>query len=348
MKFGLFFHVHWREDKSQKQVYADLTEEVQFAEQLGFHSVWMAEHHFTRYGLAPSPLQLATYLAAKTEKIRFGTAILVLPIYDPVLLAEQVAMLDVLSNGRVDLGVGRGLAGSAEQQILNVPSEQNEARFAEMLDILPALWTRSGYTHKGTHYDIQDVTVLPRPVQQPHPPIYVAVTSSGTRIRQAVERGWQVCSGVTISYADHVNIRQTYKQLAAEMEKQIDASESPFFFHTYVTRDSNAVKDATSKGLWWMNRMNSWRSSITSGSELDASFQSWVKENPEPDSAFDDVFENRAFFGTPEEVTVRIKELQERHGVQYYGCDFAFGGNSHSMIMSNLELFASEVMPHFK
>ena len=118
-------------------MFAELITEVQHAEELGFYSLWMAEHHFTRYGLASSPLTVATYLAAKTSKIRLGTAISVLPFQNPILLAEQVALLDVLSNGRVDLGVGRGIAGSNEYVDMSVPASESEGRFTEMLDILP-------------------------------------------------------------------------------------------------------------------------------------------------------------------------------------------------------------------
>ena len=358
MKFGLFYHVQWPETKTQEQVFAELIEQVQYAEELGFYSLWMAEHHFTRYGVAPSPLTVATYLAAKTSKIRLGTAIAVLPYHNPILLAEQVALLDVLSNGRVDLGVGRGIARSTEYVDMKIPAEESEGRFTEMLDILPGLWTTPRFSYEGAHYQLDDITLAPRPVQQPHPPVYVGVTSTESRIQEAVERGWQICSGVVIDHNDHLNIRRTYNRMAAEKGSELDSSGSPVFYHTYVAETPEEAREGPKEGLWWMYLMVDFLGTITKGSDLDADFLAFVKEHPDPSfvalpdqyatpsKTYDFVCKNRAFFGTPEEVTSSIKGLQA-HGVEYYVCDFAFGGNEHSKVMRTMELFAKEVMPHF-
>ena len=345
MKFGLFYQMQWPEHKTQEQVFAELTEEVQFAEKLGFHSVWIAEHHFTRYGIAPSPLQLATYLAAKTSTIRLGTSISVLPFHNPVLLAEEVAMLDVLSGGRVDFGVGRGLAGGAEYLSMNVASEESEGRFAEMLDVLPGLWTTPDFCHEGRYYRVKNVTVLPRPVQKPYPPVYVGVTRTESRIREAVDHGWQVVTGVTISYDDHLEIRRKYRLLAAQQGKDVEPSQSPFFYHTYVAETAQEAREGPRDGLMWMYRMMDFRRSSTHGRELSGGFLDWVRDHPEPSISLQHVSEKQAFFGTPSEVADRIRELRDVHNVQYYGCDFSFGGNDHGKIMRTMELFAAKVMP---
>ena len=358
MKFGLFYHVQWPQTKTQQQVFAELIREVQYAEELGFHSLWMAEHHFTRYGAAPSPLTVATYLAAKTSRIRLGTAISVLPFHNPILLAEQVALLDVLSNGRLDLGVGRGIATSNEYVGMNIPAEESEERFREMLDILPGLWTTPRFSYKGAFYQIDEVTLVPQPVQQPYPPVYVAVSSNESRIREAVERGWQICSGVVIDYNDHLNLRRTYNRLAAEKGNELDSSGSPVFYHTYVAETPKEAREGAKEALLWMYQMVDFRRTIAKGSDVDADFLGFVREHPNPSflgvagqdstptTTYDDVCKNRAFFGTPEEVISGIKGLQA-NGVDYYVCDFSFGGNDHSKVMKCMELFAKEVMPHF-
>ena len=358
MKFGLFYHVQWPETKTQEQVFAELITEVQHAEELGFHSLWMAEHHFTRYGLASSPLTVATYLAAKTSKIRLGTAISVLPFQNPILLAEQVALLDVLSNGRVDLGVGRGIAGSNEYVDMSVAATVSEGRFTEMLDILPGLWTTPQFSYKGAHYQLDEVTLVPKPVQQPHPPVYIGVSSTESRIREAVDRGWQICSGVVIDYDDHLDIRRTYNRLAAEKGGGLDSSGSPVFYHTYVAETHEEAREGPKEALRWMYHMVDFRRTISKGSDLDADFPGFVREHPDPSfigipgrhampsDPYDYVCQKRAFFGTPEEVTAGIKGLQAQ-GVEYYVCDFSFGGNDHSKVMRSMELFANEVMPHF-
>ena len=111
MKFAFFSHVPWPEGTEPQQLIEEITEQVQYAEELGFVSAWLAEHHFTRYSMVPSSLILATHIASRTTKIRVGTAVLVSPLHNPMRLAEDGAMLDLISNGRLDVGFGRGSGG---------------------------------------------------------------------------------------------------------------------------------------------------------------------------------------------------------------------------------------------
>ena len=111
MKFGLFTHIPWPEGTEPKQVLDHTAEEVVYAEELGFHSAWVAEHHFSRYGLGSSSLVFSASVAAQTKKIRLGTAILIPPLHHPIKLAEDAATLDLVSGGRLDAGFGRGTAG---------------------------------------------------------------------------------------------------------------------------------------------------------------------------------------------------------------------------------------------
>src|ERR1700687_5393010 len=114
MKYALFNHVPWPEGSTDARVFADLVEQVQRAEALGFHSAWTTEHHFSRYGLAAAPLVVMAHLAAHTSRIRLGTSIVIAPIRHPLQLAEETATLDVLSNGRLDLGIGSGNVSEVE------------------------------------------------------------------------------------------------------------------------------------------------------------------------------------------------------------------------------------------
>ena len=122
------------------------------------------------------PLMLGAWLAARTSKIRIGTAVIILPLHNLVMLAEQVAMLDVLSGGRVDVGVGRGEPHPSLWANMNIPREDSEERFQEALDLLPQLWTTQRLAHQGKHHDINDITVVPAAKQTPHPPIYMGIS----------------------------------------------------------------------------------------------------------------------------------------------------------------------------
>ena len=147
MKYALFHHVPWTEGQTHEQVFEETTEQVQLAEELGFEAAWFAEHHFSRYGLAASSLMLATHIAARTSRIRLGTAVTVAPIRHPIHVAEEAAMLDVLSNGRLDFGVGSG--GTVELDGFGISREESRERMKEVLDIVLGLWTSPVYSHKG-------------------------------------------------------------------------------------------------------------------------------------------------------------------------------------------------------
>lgn len=151
---------------------------VEFAEELGFDGVWLAEHHF-RPNVCPSILPFAAFVAARTRRIRIGLGVLVLPLYNPLRLAEDVAMVDILSRGRLDVGLGRGY-NFMEFDALSVPMEQSRDRFAEILDILQQAWTKDTVCHDGEHYHIDGVRVVPKPLQKPHPPLWIGATSADT------------------------------------------------------------------------------------------------------------------------------------------------------------------------
>ncbi len=145
MQFGLFSHIPWPEGTDAGQVLAETTEQVQYGEALGFQSAWFAEHHFTRYGLGSSSLLILGHIAARTETIRLGTAILVPPLHHPIRLAEETATLDLLSGGRLDFGFGRGSAGY-EYNGYEVAQAESQGLFQETIRIVEKLWTTPNYS----------------------------------------------------------------------------------------------------------------------------------------------------------------------------------------------------------
>ena len=172
MKYALFNHVPWPEGSTDTQVFADLLEQVQLAEELGFHSAWTAEHHFSRYGLAGASLLVMTHLAAHTSRIRLGTSIVIAPVRHPLHVAEETATFDVLSNGRLDLGLGTG--SPAEVEAFGIAREDSRARLRELFEMLQGLWTQPVYSHKGRYFQADGISLSPRPLQRPHPPVFVA------------------------------------------------------------------------------------------------------------------------------------------------------------------------------
>src|SRR5438094_9900 len=154
-------------------------EQMMWTEELGFDSIWLTEHHFIDYGLSVSPAVLAAAAAMRTRRVRIGLAAAILPFYDPVRLAEELAMVDILSEGRLDVGVGRGNR-PVEFEGYRVPQIENRERFDESLAIIVKAWTAERFSFEGRHFTIPEVRVIPKPLQRPHPPIYVVCTSPDT------------------------------------------------------------------------------------------------------------------------------------------------------------------------
>ena len=179
MKISTFHYFRLQPyDQDEKELFDYELECIQMAEDLGFDEVWLAEHHF-RSDVCSSTLNFAAYVAARTKRIRIGLGILLLPFYNALRLAEDVAVVDLLSNGRLDVGLGRGY-NPLEFQGFSVPEEESRERFADTLDILRQAWTNDSVNFHGKFHDIKDVRVFPKPFQKPFPALWVGATSAAT------------------------------------------------------------------------------------------------------------------------------------------------------------------------
>src|SRR5215475_3661636 len=191
MRFGLFGSAQARRggpDVDSGAGFREFVERNIEAEALGYVSTFLVEHHFTGFGQVSASLNLLTWIGARTTTLRLGTGVLVLPWHNPVLLAEQVATLDVISGGRVDLGVGKGYRHS-EFRGFNVDQADADARFTEALAVLLRAWTtRDRFSHHGRCWDFDEIVVEPPPLQSPHPPIWIAAASEAS-IRRAAGQG---------------------------------------------------------------------------------------------------------------------------------------------------------------
>ena len=173
------------------QGFRDYLDYAAEAEALGFRSSFLVEHHFTGWNQVSATLMLQTALAARTRTLRLGTAVIVLPWHNPVLLAEQVATLDLISGGRFDFGIGKGYR-HGEFTGFRVPIAEAEARFDESVDVMVKAWTsRERFSHHGRFWQFDDIVVEPPPAQAPHPPLWVAAASEGS-IRRAARRGFRL------------------------------------------------------------------------------------------------------------------------------------------------------------
>lgn len=179
MKLGMLHFFENPAGKSELDIIHEQTELMLAAEDLGFDSVWPAEHHFSEYGWCASPQLSLAAIATRTSRIRLGTGILVLPFHNPIRVAEDLAFLDLLSHGRVEFGVGRGYQ-PLEYQGFNLDQTQSRDMFDEALRLIVECWSRERVTFKGKYWQVDDVEVRPKPLQRPHPPIHMACISPDT------------------------------------------------------------------------------------------------------------------------------------------------------------------------
>ena len=176
MKFGMLHLFESPEGRSEKQMIEEQISLMEAAEAHDFDSVWPAEHHFSEYGICGSPALNLAAIARTTRRVRLGTGVVVLPFHHPVRVAEDFAMLDQLSGGRVELGVGRGYQ-PIEFQGMGVDQTRSAEIFDESLEVIRRCWTEERLNFEGEHYAFEDVEVRPRPLQDPHPPIWMAALS---------------------------------------------------------------------------------------------------------------------------------------------------------------------------
>jgi alkanesulfonate monooxygenase SsuD/methylene tetrahydromethanopterin reductase-like flavin-dependent oxidoreductase (luciferase family) len=332
MQFGLFGSAtakHGGPSVDSGQGYKDFTEYNVEAEALGYHSTFLVEHHFTGYGQVSASLSLLTWIAARTRTLRLGTAVLVLPWHNPVLVAEQAATIDLLSGGRLDFGVGKGYRHN-EFVGFAVPMEEGEARFEESLDVITKAWTsKERFSHRGKYWTFEDVIVEPPTAQQPHPPFWMGAGSPDS-IRRVAERGYNL---LLDQFASFETIGERIALFQAEVEKR-GRKFNPM--EVAVARAFYVAKDKADKDAALERRLEAQR-------RLTAISQRPDGKNTASILAFSDTreaSEESALYGTPDELAAKIEKLQAQ-GAEYVLLNG--GGSSRD----NLRRFAHEVMPAF-
>jgi alkanesulfonate monooxygenase SsuD/methylene tetrahydromethanopterin reductase-like flavin-dependent oxidoreductase (luciferase family) len=196
MRFGLFFQAPEAPGRTHAERYAEMFDLVALGESLGFDVAWLAELHFGgAFSLLSNPLMAAVAIAQRVRRIRIGTAVTLLPLHHPLSCAEQAATADLLTDGRLEFGVGRGSIPS-QFHGFRIPVAENRARFDEALEIIRLAWTRERFSYRGRFHQVEDVSVVPRPVQRPHPPIRVAVHTAES-FAHIGDLGLPIYSGTT-------------------------------------------------------------------------------------------------------------------------------------------------------
>jgi alkanesulfonate monooxygenase SsuD/methylene tetrahydromethanopterin reductase-like flavin-dependent oxidoreductase (luciferase family) len=342
MQFGLFGSATARRPTSADVAEFDSSEGFRDwidynveAEALGFRSTFVVEHHFTGYGQVSATLNLLTWLGARTRHLRLGTAVIVLPWHNPVLLAEQAATLDLLSGGRLDFGIGKGYRYNEFAGFCQT-IEEADARFDEDLDVIVKAWTSDKpFSHRGRYWRFDEIVVEPPTAQRPHPPIWMGAGGESS-VRRVAERGYNLLLGQYASPADVGRSIAAYRSAVEASGRRFDPLSVGVTRAFFVADGRSEKEEALARRL--ANRVRQLKlATQPDGTVLGG-----------PDRATGDpdtVNRNSAMYGSPDEIALKLDELRSA-GVGYVLINGG-GSGGGARGRTSLRRFAAEVMPLF-
>ena len=305
MRLGLFGGAH-SDPADPAKGYTDYLDFLLEAEALGYHGCFLTEHHFTGWGQVSAPLHMLSWLAGRTTTLRLGTAVMVLAWHNPMLLAEQVATVDVLSGGRVDLGIGRGYRHN-EFHGFAMDAAEAEARFAESLSVMTRAWTsRERFSHHGAFWHFDDVVLEPPPIQAPHPPLWVS-SGRDSSIRAAADGGFRLLLDQFTPVETLAHRIGTYRDGAGD---RFDPSMVAVARDLFIGETAAQIEDAFKRRAEGHQRMID--AARTPGAQSGSHILAWA-DRPEART-------EAALFGTEEQVAAKLRAL-EAAGVQYVLCN---------------------------
>ena len=332
MKFGLFGSAQARRagpDTDSSQGFLDFIDNNVEAEALGYYSTFLVEHHFTGFGQVSASLNLLTWLGARTRHLRLGTAVLVLPWHNPVLLAEQAATLDLLSVGRLDFGVGKGYRWN-EFAGFCVPMEEADERFEEVLDVVTkAFVSETPFSHRGKYWRFDEIVVEPPAAQKPHPPFWMGAGSANS-VRQVAERGYNMLLG------QHSLAEEILEQVA-QFRHEVEARGRRFNpLEVAVARAVHFAKNAADKEAAIERRYQGHMRVNALARRPGETRERYILDD-EKQARYESA--ESALFGTPDEIMRKLERLRAG-GIEYVIINF--GGSRE-----NIRRFAREIMPAF-
>ena len=342
MRFGTFSYNQARPRVPERQAFEELLEQIELTEKLHFNEAWFAEHHHSDYGMLASPNLIIAALARRTERLRFGNLVNVLPLYDPMRLAEECSMLDILTNGRLNIGLGRGVPKDDMKHRLD--RETAQARFDEGIEILMRAWSGETFSYAGKAWGYDEISCRPQPLQKPHPPIYYGATSPDSPAMVA-RRGWNLA----LSRQPLTNCAKAIDKYRAELNHIASkgSGDAIMVRDIYVAdTDEQAWREAVPELMrfWQLATDNYWRGDTLSEADLTRFTERYayypggltIKRLDEWGTSL---------IGSPETVIKKARMMIATARPDSLVGMFQFGGLKHEQVMHSIELFGTKVMP---
>lgn len=344
MRYAIWSPTNPREGVSHVELYRQQIAEIELAEELGFDHIWLYEHHVSPSGPMPSPNLLLAAAAKSTSRIRLGAMVNILPYRNPLLVAEEAAMLDVLTNGRLDMGIGRGLK-PLEFDAFCIPQAQSREMFTESLDVIRRLFADENFEHHGRHYHVNKQTPLCPPlVQRPHPPFIVSAQSEDSlrfaaqndfpfaqidaliedcERDQAAYREMQIAHG----HAAAPRLIVTREIFVAETDEKAWAQAQPYLTHYWQ--------------IWQRYTQ------LSQDGRMPEDYEFWRKTAPKLHAmSFEDLrARGLVMIGSPDTVARQLLQHKARLDLFALACVFKFGAMPYDMMASSMTLFSRQVMP---
>ena len=272
-------------------------ERIDIMDNAGYDCVWLAEHHFNTYSVCPSVTLMGTHIAARTKHLRIGTAVTLAGFYHPLRLAEELAMLDIFSGGRLNWGAGRGF-DATEFRAFEVDIADSRARLYECVEIVSKAWRGERFSHEGAFWNVRDIEVLPRPVQRPSPPFWMAATSAEA-VTTAAQMGHSILQDPHSSHADIGAKRASYRAALAAHGHSGEGRELPIARLLAIGTTRDAALATAREGAQWT---------------IDSYARRAQANGKDPIETY---LEDTIIYGTPEEVVDKLAELHETIGLDY-------------------------------
>jgi len=353
-KSWLFDLVHYPHDpapaaydpRKAVEVFDDHLKVWEQADRLGFEGLWLGEHHFTAYNMTPSPNVMLAAVSQRTKRMRLGIMVNVLPFHQPLRLAEEIAMLDLLTHGRLECGLGRGVD---EQEFLRLkmPYEEARPRFEEGLELMIKAWTQSNFQHDGTFFHVGEATIYPRPLQQPHPRLWITALSPKT-IDWAATRGYPMSS--VFLPVDRTKAAFNNYRAAAERAGRKVTSDDLVLARNVIVADS--MKQAREIAQPALNHVFGLFLEAAVPKDLTTlpKEYEYYKEFFRPfagmDLSFDDLCRlGLVVVGDPSSVRDQLVAQARETGLGHLMAWMHFGNVATADVMRSQELYAREVLP---
>lgn len=347
MQFGLYAELQTPRHKPHAELYRELLEQMEHADRAGFSVYSIIEHHFFQeFSICANPLALICAAAQRTRNIRFRVALHTLPLVNPMRLAGEIAAADIICGGRLETGLGRGHAWLYPGS--NADLAESRERFNEAVEILIRAWTEERFSFAGKYYRCHDLSVVPKPLQHPHPPLFTGGTSLST-YELAGRRGWGMFLPPLLPFKVMKPSINTYLDAA---EKARQKPRIVYIRPVYLGNDHAEIEREVKPALLNFLACNaSPVKGLPPREELVAKGYAFYASGALESLTrlrYEDIVEQEiAFVGTPAEVTAQIKRLQAQAPISELAIVSNFGGLEHWKIIKTQDLFARHVLPAF-